>query len=177
MAKTDTRTVSEKFEAAVETLGGAAIARPQVNAFLKELGAHIGVADLALDDGNTAWLTVDGDVELALLHLPHLPGLIVATPVPNVPTNHPVYLKTLLQAHMSWSLTRGGVFAKLPNVEPIMFCWLLLIADRDLERVDRELAEMVDFAKFWIGEIDTALEAERTGTAAVDTAPKGSIRV
>lgn len=170
----ETGLASERFDRALEALPQEPLLRADVDSFLRAFGEHIGVAGLALDEDGLAVITIDGEVELTLLHLIQLPGLIVAAPIPDVPIDQPAYLTALFQANMSWPLTRGGIFAMLPNFDEIMLCWMLFPGDRDLERIDREFAEIVEFAKSWTAEIAAARKAEQAADVAV---PDDAIKV
>lgn len=166
----------QAFDERIRALDGQAISRTDAARFVAALGRHIGLPELKLDEAGEVELVIDGEMELALLHLPHIPGLVVGAPVPNLPVERPEYLKTMMQANMSWPLTRGGVFVMLPGRDEMMLCWLVAIDHGDVARFDGELADCVAFARFWAAEIDAALERERQAAAAAAAVPTGAIR-
>lgn len=142
--------VAEKFSRLIKSAAAGPLSRSEVNTVLAALAEHLGLSGLALDEDGLAQLTIDGTVDLMIYHLPHLPGVIIAVPLDQVASDDPAALKVMLQANMSWPLTRGGIFSILPNTGQTVLCWHLIIADRDVERIDRDLAEMVAYAKTWL---------------------------
>lgn len=159
-------------------LAGPPLPRAEVARLVQALGRQIGLPELALDEAGEVELVIDGDVELSLVHLPHLPGIVVAAPVPNLPVQRPEYLKIMMQANMSWRLTRGGAFVMLPGRDEVMLCCLVVLGteENDVDKLDRELADIVAFARFWRAEIDTALARERDAAATEAAVSTGAFR-
>lgn len=145
----------------IQTSQAAELTRAQVDDILHALGDHIGVSPFALDEDGTATLTIDGRIELSLAYPSGSPALLVAATINHAVGDQPAFLKTALQANMHRDLVRGGAFVMLPGAEPVLaLAWHVLLADRDVERIDRELAEIAAFADFWRRELARAHESE-----------------
>jgi hypothetical protein len=164
------------FDERIRSLDGGLVERADAERFVAALGRHIGLPQLQLDEAGEAEFVIDGEVELSLVHLPHLPGLVICAPVPNVPVDRPEYLKILMQANMSWRLTRGGAFVMLPGRDEVMLCWLVAIDHGDVAHFDGELADCVAFARFWKAEIGEAVERESQARQAEGSVPAGAVR-
>lgn len=168
----------EDLDERMAAIAGPPLPRAEVEGLVRALGRHIGLPELALDAEGEAELVIAGDVELSLVHLPQLPGIVVAAPIPNVPVARPEYLKIMMQANMSWRLTRGGAFVMLPGRDDVMLCCLIVLSagENAVERLDRELADIVAYVRFWQAEIDTALAREREAEETAAAVSVGAVR-
>lgn len=142
------------------------LTREDVDAILLDYGNYIGVDELVLDENNTTALTIEDEVEIALVHLPHFSGIVAVAEIDPEVREHPPLLKRMLQANMSWELTHGGCFAVIPPAKQLVLCRLIGLLDRDLQRIDRELAAFVQLVEAWQQELEMGLliddEAETT---------------
>lgn len=150
--------LGDKCDAALQEIYGRTFERADAEAVLADLARHIGCERLELDEQGVAEITVDGDVDVMLLHLPHLPGLVAAAVVAEDAADGGALARRLLQANMSWAVTHGGTFAMLPGRPEVMLCRLVALAGRDVAGLDRELATFVDLVRVWRDEIEEDLE-------------------
>lgn len=155
----DSAVDSDLIETALQHMSQAKLSRQDVQAILTQYAKHIGVEALALNKEGTVQITIDNETELSLVHLPHFPGLIVASPMPKKASQHRAILCELLQANMSWEMTHGGSFAMLPPGNDLMLCRLVSLATGDIELLDRELAAFVGLAQHWHKKITADLES------------------
>lgn len=145
--------VEPSIEDTVETLLQRTVdrrpTRADVDAAVAALGAEIGIADLALDEDGMAELSVDDDVDVTLMYLPHTPGLVLAAEVANARDLGDEELRDLLQSNLSWDLTLGGAFAMLPESEEVLLCRLMLSAGREAAELDEEIDAFVEVVRGW----------------------------
>ena len=139
----------DELDRTLHRLREVVLTRKDVDAVLQALAARWGVDAIALDESNSAELAVDGEIPLYLIHLPHLPGLVAAIPMPPGVADSPRTLAELLRANLSWQLTQGGTFGMAPGLDQPMLCRLVLLAGMDSAALDNELASFADFAKAW----------------------------
>jgi hypothetical protein len=183
MATGDATSVEQRIQQAA----ASDLSRADVQQILDQLARHLGIAALTLDGDGSAELLIDDEVPLTLIHLPGFPGLVVSAPLPDAPGARGDLLLYLLQANMSWTMTRGGAFGILPAAGPgseteLRLCRHLLLADRDLARIDRELGTFVDDLIRWTEEIDLYLDSldgpdqDATGQALEPTPDDGPQR-
>ena len=149
MAQPVNSRLADRFDRMVADIAEGPLSREAIDRLLAALGDRIGTKGLALNEDGVALLIIDGAIELTFTYLSHLPGLIVSVHLEDVPSDEVGPLKAMLRANMSWPLTRGGIFSLTPGTDQVALFWLLLTHDRDLERIERELAEMVAHAKTW----------------------------
>ncbi len=159
MAAGDATSIEQRIQQA----SASELSRADVQKILDQLAGHLGIASLKLDAEGSVELLVDDEVPLTLVHLPGFPGVIVSAPLPDAPGARGDLLLYLLQANMSWTMTRGGAFGILPAAGPgpgteLRLCRHLLLPDRDLARIDRELSTFVDDLIRWTEEIDLYLD-------------------
>ena len=131
----------------------ANLAREDVDAVLEELAERLGIDTLALDENNATELIVDDEIALYLVYLNHLPGLIAAIPMPPGVADSPELLASLLRTNMFWDQTHGGTFGMVPGLEEPMLCRLIVLTERDAEKLDQELATFVELGKTWREEL------------------------
>ena len=144
--------------------------REAADRMVAALGAHLGLPDLHLNEEGLAWLTVEKDVDLSLLHSPSLPGLIAAATMPvAAATNHKV-LRALLRANHSWPASGGGVFAMAPGVEAPILLRLLPGSEDGPAALDGAIAEFVALVRDWQTEIADRVD-EPDGTASAGVLP------
>jgi hypothetical protein len=149
---------ADKIEEMIEQLRGITVSREDVAAIVEAYGRHIGVEGLALDAQGAAEITADDEVDVALVHLPPLPGVVAAASVAAEVRDGGALARRLLQANTSFGLTEGGVFAMLPGRPEMMLCRLITLPSPDLERLDQELAAFVDLVRTWRDEIEDGVD-------------------
>ena len=149
---------SDTIETELSRLRNVELTRDQIDTILVELGDHIGVDQLKLDENGVAELIVDDEVELSLVHLPTFPGIVAAVPMPEGSEESNEVLRRLLRTNMSWTMTQGGCFAIVPP--RVALCRLVLLAEGQTEQLDNQLAMFVDLAKAWQEEIQSFLHEE-----------------
>lgn len=141
---------SNAFDDSAPRNGGPQVERDDVNEFLQDFGAFTGSDDdLTLDEQGLVSLTVDGEIEVMLAHLPHFPGIVALVEFNEELLKDPAVLRRALKANISWEQTHGGCFAVLPPTKQLMLCRLIGLVDRDLERIDDELGAFVNLARIW----------------------------
>jgi hypothetical protein len=141
--------VSTRFDEVSRSLGEGPQSRAEIERVLADLGRHLRLEGLGLNEDGVAQLRVDGEIDVLLAHYPHLPGLVVAIPVPEADADDPSHVKLLLQANMSWQLTQGGIFSTVPGTDQPALFSLLLTRDRGIAEIERDLAVAVSCAKQW----------------------------
>jgi hypothetical protein len=156
---------SDQIEAALQHMGEAKLTRDDVQKILNQFAKHIGLEALPLDKDGSVQITIDDSIELSLVHLPHFPGVVAASPLPQKAAKNSDILRRLLQANMSWSNTHGGCFAILPPQNELMLCRLTSLVTGNIEVLDQELAAFVDLVKHWTKEIEKDLAATVEPTA------------
>jgi Tir chaperone protein (CesT) family len=150
--------VGDRCEAALQEICERGCERADVAAALANLARQLGLEGLELDEQGTAGITVDGEIDITLAHLPHLPGLVAAAVVAEAAGEDGALARRLLQANTSWALTQGGSFAMLPGRPELMLCRLVAVVGRDGAALDQELAAFVDLVRAWRDDIEEALE-------------------
>ena len=140
---------SDAVETLLQKVKEAPLSREQIDEVLSQFAEEAGIEGLALDENDSALLVVDGDVEIHLLYLEHLPGLIAASPLPDRPDNRGHLLRQLLKANMSWDLTQGGTFGMLPKDKDLMLCRLLPLTEEDSSQFEQMIAGFVEHALAW----------------------------
>jgi hypothetical protein len=168
---------SAAVESALQQMRDVQLTREDVDKVLAELAERIGVASLALDENNVVSFTVDDEIEITLVHIPHLPGIVAASPVPDRPGERGDLLKRLLQANMSWELTHGGTFGMIPPGKELMLCRLIPLADKSVERLETELAGFAELAGSWQAQVEDFLDflPEGDDEAAEPAPPPGGM--
>jgi hypothetical protein len=144
--------IGDRCEAALRELSERGCERADVAAALAELARHLGLERLELDAQGTAEITVDGEIDVTLAHLPPLPGLVAAAVVAEA-AGDGALARRLLQANTSWALTQGGSFAMLPGRPELMLCRLIPVVGRDGAALDQDLAAFVELVGAWRDEI------------------------
>lgn len=149
---------ADAVESSLQELAGSVLTRSDMAQLVEAFGARVGADGLRLDEDGVAALTVDDELEICLIHLPHWPGLVAAAPLPEAARTSDAVLRALLQANMSWERTGGGSFALVPQTNQPMFCRLIPLATPDAAALDRQLAEFVELAQAWHDEIELFLD-------------------
>ncbi|MEM7023001.1 MAG: CesT family type III secretion system chaperone [Pseudomonadota bacterium] len=168
---------SDHIETTLHRLGNVTLTREGVEALLADYAQHIGVEGLELDEHDVVEFSVDEVIDVALMYLPHLQGLIAVSPVAEQDDATGSLGRRLLQANQSWSLTRGGVFARLPGRPELMLCSLICLPSDDLETLDRDLAAFVHLVKLWREETAGHLDGADAVREDVFRPPDNVIRV
>ena len=168
---------AETIETLIQQAATTQLSRADVQEILDGLAGHLGLDQLKLDQDGAAELVIDDELPLTLIHIDGIPGVLLHAPMPDQPEHRGPLLRYLLQANMSWALTGGGAFAMGPDGD-LALCRHLLLADRDLERIDRELAAFADQATGWIEHIELYLDAiEDVSDAELAAPPPASAQV
>ena len=104
----------ESVDALVARVYSAQASRADIQTKLDELAAHFGITSLQLDgEGQTA-LMIGDEVPLLLCHFPDAPGVVAASPMPELEgETRARVLRQLLQANLFVAQTGGGVFGML----------------------------------------------------------------
>ncbi|MEM7025136.1 MAG: hypothetical protein AAF637_21500 [Pseudomonadota bacterium] len=58
----------EQIEASIKAAAQGSISRDELQALLDELAGHVGLEGLNFDSEGVAWLQLDADVPVALIH-------------------------------------------------------------------------------------------------------------
>lgn len=141
--------LSTRFDEISKSLFEGPQSRAEMERVVADLGRHLGLEALGLNEDGVARLRIDREIDVLLAHFAHLPGLVVAIPIPEVDADDATHVKLLLQANMSWQLTQGGIFSTVPGTdEPALFS-LLLTRDRAVAEIERDLAVAVACAQHW----------------------------
>ncbi|MEM1112784.1 MAG: CesT family type III secretion system chaperone [Pseudomonadota bacterium] len=135
---------------------GALLPRQEISHLLTRYGERLGIDSLQLDEAGTAGLCIDGRINVALAHLPQFAGLVIMLEMTDLAVSDPLLRKRLLQANLDWSRTAGGSFAAIPGQCQVVLLRLIHLVDDDLDRIDHELAMLVEF----VGELNDELETE-----------------
>ncbi|MEM7023292.1 MAG: CesT family type III secretion system chaperone [Pseudomonadota bacterium] len=146
------------IELALTAIEDQVPSRAEIQTVLTAYASYVGLQSLKLDERGIAECIVDDELPLTFLHLPHLPGIIVAAPLPGDATRDDALLRGLLRANLSWSNTQGGSFALLPPLREPMLCRLIPLVKIDAATLDRELASFVDLVRAWHVEIELYLD-------------------
>lgn len=149
---------AQDADVAILDASGAILTRETAQATLDKLAAHLGLADLRLDDDGLVELVVDDDTPLTLMHLDGPASLIVSTPFLELASVRGQLLRHLLQANMSAALTAGGTFGIVPGEATLRYSRHLVVADQDVERIDRELTAFVEHVAVWSDQIELYLD-------------------
>ena len=149
---------AQKTEHLIHDASTADLSREDVQAILHQFATHIGLDGLELDETGSAEIVVDEGVVVTLDHQPGFPGVVASSPMPDDPEHRGDLLRRLLKANMSWALTRGGAFGLLPPDDDLRFCRHLLLADRDMERIDQALSGFVQDVTRWTEDIELYLD-------------------
>lgn len=141
--------LSTRFDEVSRSLGEGPQTHAEIERIVIDIGQHLGLEGLELNEDGVAQLRIDREIDVLLAHYAHLPGLVVAIPVPEADADDPSHVRSLLQANISWQLTQGGIFSTVPGTdEPALFS-LLLTRDRGMAEIERDLAALVTAAKHW----------------------------
>lgn len=135
----------EQLDARMAALADHPPDRAAIEARMAELGAHLGVPGLALDDSAMAMIEVDG-FEVALLHVDGSPGLTASVPLMPAESLSAELLAQLLRINGDWSLTQGGFIGVDPSGMVLTYSRLLVLAGATAEESGRNLLALVDTA-------------------------------
>ena len=84
----------ERFEHLAKALANKRpVTRADIDHLLAQLGKHLGLTGLKLNEDGMAQLRIDNEIDLLLVHYAHLPGLVVAAAVNAVDGNNAAHLK------------------------------------------------------------------------------------
>jgi hypothetical protein len=144
---------TETLNTQLGQLADANVNREQVNEQLAAFAQHLELPGLQLDDDGMAFLELEDEYEVVLLHLPGSPGVIVSAPVGNAETAATDLLQHLLQSNMDFELTRGGALGVDPGGRHLMFSRLLILAGRSPGQMEADLADIAGIAQTWRNEI------------------------
>lgn len=153
----------EAIDAAFQRMHDQAFGRDEAQALLDGLSAHLEMERLVLNEDGAAEMTVDGDLDVSLLHIPPLPGLVVAAAVADEGAE---IARRLLQANLSFELTQGGSFVMLPGQTVPMLCRLITVSPDNADQLDRELALFVELVRAWRDELDDFEDGDEQDTSA-----------
>lgn len=138
---------AELVEIEIARLNDMQLSREDVNELIAGVGKIIGIDALQIDDQGMVELIVDDHLELSLIHLNHMPGVVVTAAMPPEAEQHPGVLRQLLQANMFWRLTQGGCFIFVPP--RVALCRLIPVTPADPQGLDEELGAFVGLARHW----------------------------
>ena len=79
----DQNEVDRLEQAVTDAAAARELTREDVAAIVRDYGDYIGVEDLALDETGSAALNVEEEIDIALVHLPQFPGIVVAAEMDN----------------------------------------------------------------------------------------------
>lgn len=158
------RSIQDTLETLLQRTVDRPPTREDLDASVAELGIHLGIDGMVLDDDGVAEITVEDDVDVTLMHLPGAPGLVLAAEVANSRDLGHDELRRILQSNMSWDLTLGGCFAMLPESDEVLLCRVVLSVGREASDLDQEIDAFTDVVRGW-----REVLAERLN--AVDEAP------
>ncbi|MCG8693965.1 MAG: type III secretion system chaperone [Minwuiales bacterium] len=157
---------TEALEDAIQQAADSTWTRKDVDGLISQFAGRVGAPGLELNEDGVAWMAVDDDIEISLVHCAHLPGLVVAAAMPLDAIENGTVLRALLQANMSWAKTRGGVFAMVPPANVAMLCRLIPFASLEAGALERQVAEFVELVQDWHAEIDAYFDSVDDGHAA-----------
>jgi hypothetical protein len=142
--------VAEQIEAAVLASEDAPMPQQdELDSVLAAYGEYIGVPGLAFDATGVAALTVEQELEVAFVHLPRLPGLVLMARFDSEVAEQASLLKMALQANLSMGQTLGGSFATIPPDGDLVYSRLMLVSGRELEAIDRDVGAFVEMVRAW----------------------------
>ena len=139
---------SSDIDARLTELTAAPPTKDDVNLWLQRLGEHLGIGGLALDGDGTAVLAIDGS-EVVITWIDEASSLTATAMVGSATDCSPGLLRGLLRANGDWQATLGGAVGIDPTGRHIVLGRSLLPAGGDAERLDRDLAALVDLARAW----------------------------
>ncbi|MEM7023898.1 MAG: type III secretion system chaperone [Pseudomonadota bacterium] len=154
----------EAIEKALTQLEGVELNREDVADIVSAFGRHIGAEGLHLDEAGSAWLTVDGTLEICLFHLPGFPGIVAGARLPAAAHDHAQVLRSLLRANASWAENPGCSFGLVPPSDEPMLCQMIPLLDADAVDLDRDVAAFVALADSWHRKIKSKLDDEPTSS-------------
>ena len=141
---------ADQIEKDIMVLKDVTMSRQSIDDLMQSLGEMIGIEDengLALDDDGIVEVIVDNDVELTIAHLPHLPGVIVAAPMPEETASNPQVLRYALRMNMNWMNIEGGCFT---FVDPYLaICKFIPLHQGTAAKLDQQLARFIGKSKQW----------------------------
>ena len=145
---------SDQLDKEFAELADAWLTREQMDGRITELGRHLGLDGLALDDAGMAVLEMTDDgMEIVLWHPPDSPALIASAPVGGAETVATPLLTHLLQANMDWGFTLGGTFGMDPDGKQLMLSKVMMVANRTIGQMDTDLAQFLKLARTWRDDI------------------------
>lgn len=150
---------SEALETAIMEVADAAWTRADVEDLIAAFAERTGTPGLALDEDGVARMSVDDEIDIALIHYAHFQGLVAASPMPPEVRGDDVVLRALLRANMSWSETKGGTFGMMPQGNVPVLCRLIPFVSMDAEALGVHLAEFIGLVREWHAEIYTYLDS------------------
>lgn len=167
---------TEDVDALVERVYSARACRAEIQGKLDKLAAHLDITSLKLDaEGQTALLIGD-EVPLLLCHFPDAPGVVAASPMPELEgETRARVLRQLLQANLDFKQTGGGVFGTLLPSGDVQLCRFVMLVDRDPASTADDLAQFVDDARTWVEQLELIADLpDGTGSLPVtdDGAPR-----
>ncbi|MEW4486714.1 type III secretion system chaperone [Thalassoglobus sp. JC818] len=141
---------ADQIEKDIMVLKDVTLSRQSIDDLMQSLGEMIGVEEeggLALDDDGIVEVIVDNDVELTIAHLPHLPGVVVAAPMPEEAASNAQVLRYALRMNLNWMNIEGGCFS---FVEPYLaMCKFIPLHQGTAAKLDQELARFIGKSKQW----------------------------
>jgi hypothetical protein len=142
--------------------------RSQADAVVADLGARLGLAGLALDEGGVATLTLDdGALVVSIGHAPNAGALDLMISLEGVEVTGARVAEVLLAANFGWRAAGGGAcFA----VEPSSGALVLQrrCADEDGPRLHDILESLLVAAETWAARLASAPGTSAPGEGARD---------
>ena len=146
------------IEALVTKTGETRLDRAEIEAVLAAFARRNGLPAMVFDEEGTIALSIADELEVTLALVAHFPGVLALVALPEELAVRGDVTRRLLQANLSWPLTAGGTFAKLPGDEAPQFCRLIGLAERDDQVFERELMAFAERAREWLEEIELVLD-------------------
>ncbi|MEM7021001.1 MAG: type III secretion system chaperone [Pseudomonadota bacterium] len=146
-----------QIEAAIRKASSAHLTRDDVQGRLNEAARHLEIDSLCLDQNGVASMAIDDETELLLMHRPHLPGIVVAVPMPAEAAAHVGVLRQLLRANLSWTSTQGGSFGLVPGTQAPLLSRLILLNGIHAEELAKQITSFIVFAEGWLAKIELEL--------------------
>lgn len=146
------------LEARVAKTVETKLERADVEAVLAAFTRRNGLPDMAFDEDGTVEMTIGDELDVTLALVPHFAGLLAVAALPEELAERDDITRRLLQANLSWPLTSGGTFARLPEGGAPAFCKLIGLAERDDRVFERELMAFAERAQAWLEEIGLTID-------------------
>lgn len=144
---------AEPLEATIQQIAEERLEESEIRSLVRELGSHLGVDALELDEDGMGSLGAD-DAVVLLSRQAGFPGITASVLLPNEPTARPLIYRRLLQANLSWADTGGGAFFLLPGDDTLILARRISLAHRNPERAASELSDLIELGRHWITEIE-----------------------